>query len=279
MRAVILSDLHIGYKHSDTMALEGFVESLMEDRPDRLVLLGDIFDFWRCSGTDLLIRHQSIVERLLQLPVSYVHGNHDYSMLKLSRRFPEEPGLEVKTALTLRNKNTRFVLRHGYDLEVFTSMEVVGLEVYEAFSEAMCRTGRMGGTIAGWLWSVVEVARGKLSPTARGLLSVAASKSPEERSTLDKVDALAKSPSRTILLGMRPDDVLVFGHTHRPFKDPGTVNTGSWVMTKNKKEHTYLEITDDSFELRAWPVSDRAVKAFTRPRAKPARPQRERKKR
>lgn len=278
LRTVVLSDLHIGYKHSDSMALGGFVESLIADRPDRLVLLGDIFDFWRCSDTDLLIKHQSIVERLLQLPISYVHGNHDYSIMKLSRRFPEEPAFEVKTVLTLRNKNARFILRHGYDLEVFASMEIIGLEAYETFSEAMCHAGEVGGTIAGWVWSVVELARGRLGPTARSLLRAVVSKPAETRSTFEKVDQLAKSPSRTILLGMRPDDILVFGHTHRPFRDPRTINTGSWVMTKDKKEHTYLEITDDSFELKAWPVSDKATKTFIRRKAKITRPQRKEKK-
>jgi len=261
MRIVVISDVHIGYEHSDVAAFETFIDSLLSARPDKVILLGDIFDFWRCSDVDLLVQNQNIVEKLMQLPLSYVCGNHDYSMLKLSRRFPQSPPFEVQVSLTLQNQTSRFILRHGYELEVFTSMEPVGLESYEAFSEAMCHAGWIGGAIASWVWTFVELVRGRLTDAIRDLLMSAAKTPAEKRSRLQKVDVLAKSPSRGILLGLLPSDVLIFGHTHRPFVDARTANAGSWVMTKEKKEHSYIEITDQSFEMKHWPASSQAVKA------------------
>jgi len=274
LRIVVVSDVHLGYERSDSMAFENFIDSLLKEKPDRLILLGDIFDFWRRSDADLLIENERIASKLLQLPLTYVQGNHDYSILKLSQRFPEKPAFEVQTSVTLENEKSRFVLRHGYDLEVFTSMETVGLEAYEAFSEAMCHAGQVGGIIASWVWAFVELVKGEVSGAIRTLLTDATRKPAEIRATLKKVDAFAKSASRAIALGLKPSDILVFGHTHRPFKDERTANTGSWVMTPDKKEHTYVEITDASFDLKPFPASEGAVKASLKHEARTIRPRR-----
>lgn len=264
MRIIIVSDVHIGYELADVPAFENFIDSLLKEKLDELILLGDIFDFWRCSDIDLLVQYQPIVEKLLQLPLIYVHGNHDFSILRLSRRFPEQPSFKVQTSIIRRNQKSRFVLCHGYDLEVFTSMEVVGLEAYENFSEAMCHAGQIGGGIASWVWEFVELVKGKLNSDARAVLKNAVKMPAEIRPTLEKVDDFAKSPLRAIPLGLRSDDVLIFGHTHRHFIDTLAVNTGSWVMTRDKKGHTYVDITDDSHDLKQWPTSKEAEKVILR---------------
>lgn len=271
-----MSDVHLGYDRSDAWAFERFLDTLLAQRPDKLVLLGDIFDFWRRSDADLLTENQRIVEKLLQLPIVYVNGNHDYSMLKLSTRFPEQPGFKVVTSLRLQNQ--RFVLIHGYDLEVFTSMETVGLDAYEAFSEAMCHAGQTGGTVASWIWAFVELVKGKLDAAGRDLLAKVANEPAEIRQTLQKIDTFAKSTVRAIPLGLQPDDVLIFGHTHRPFKDDRTANTGSWVMEPGKKEHTFIEITDNVFDLKTFPVSQEAANASLKYKPLAAYPRRKRSK-
>jgi UDP-2,3-diacylglucosamine pyrophosphatase LpxH len=276
LRTVVVSDVHLGYERSDAVAFERFLDTLLAQRPDQLVLLGDIFDFWRRSDADLLTENQRIVEKLLQLPIVYVNGNHDYSMLKLSTRFPEQPGFKVVTSLRLQNQ--RFVLIHGYDLEVFTSMETLGLDAYEAFSEAMCHAGETGGALASWIWAFVELVKGKLANAEKVLLRQAANNPAEIRQTLQKVDTFAKSAVRAIPLGLQPDDVLIFGHTHRPFKDDRTANTGSWVMERDKKEHTFIEITDNVFDLKTFPVSQEAANASLKYKPLTAYPRRKRSK-
>jgi UDP-2,3-diacylglucosamine pyrophosphatase LpxH len=200
LRTVVVSDVHLGYERSDAVAFDKFLDTLLAQRPDKLVLLGDIFDFWRRSDADLLTENQGIVKKLLQLPVVYVHGNHDYSMLKLSNRFPEQPGFKVVTSLRLQNQ--RFVLIHGYDLEVFTSMETVGLDAYEAFSEAMCHAGQTGGTLASWIWAFVELVKGKLGDAERTLLRQAANEPTEIRQTLQKVDTFATRANSIVHLAL-----------------------------------------------------------------------------
>ena len=136
-------------------------------------------------------------------------------MLKLSNRFPEQPGFKVVTSLRLQNQ--RFVLFHGYDLEVFTSMETVGLDP-RSLSEAMCHAGQTGGALASWIWAFVELVKGKLADAERALLRQAANEPAEIRQTLQKVDTFAKSVVRAIPLGLHPDNVLIFCSLRRPFK-------------------------------------------------------------
>lgn len=48
---------------------------------------------------------------------------------------------------------------------------------------------------------------------------------------MDAIDKFAKSKARYPLLGMRLNDILIFGHTHRPYIDikNKVVNTGAWT--------------------------------------------------
>jgi predicted phosphodiesterase len=231
------------------------LDSLLADKPDKVILLGDIFDFWRRSDADLLLQNQGIVQKLFKLPIVYVRGNHDYSMARLSLRYPRQPFFDVKPFVTLQNEKSSFFLCHGYELEVFTSMETIGIDAYEAFAEAMCHAGETGGAIASFLWSIYEkLSRGYLREK-RELLMATADTPAEDRANLQKVDVFAKSVARSIPLGLKPSDVLIFGHTHRPFMNADTVNTGSWIVDENKQEHTYAEITSNSFNLRTWPSS------------------------
>lgn len=56
-------------------------------------------------------------------------------------------------------------------------------------------------------------------------------KEPFKRETINKVDEFALSSGKYPLLGMKPDENLIFGHTHRPFmnKTKKVANTGSWI--------------------------------------------------
>jgi hypothetical protein len=53
----------------------------------------------------------------------------------------------------------------------------------------------------------------------------------EQRKGMDAIDKFAKSKARYPLLGMRLNDILIFGHTHRPYNDiqNTVVNTGGWI--------------------------------------------------
>jgi UDP-2,3-diacylglucosamine pyrophosphatase LpxH len=76
-------------------------------------------------------------------------------------------------------------------------------------------------------------------------------KPPYERKGIDEIYDSAVSRSAYILLGMKPNENLVFGHTHRPFinKERTVANTGSWVKELSS-QNTYIDISEGKMELK-----------------------------
>ena len=147
-------------------------------------------------------------------------------------------------------KNIHFI--HGYELEVLANLEPMSIEDYEKFSEKMCFVENMIGGLASRLWSLVE--KESMEAQARKIR-----KSPNEREKIDKVYGIAVSEARYILLGMKPNEILVFGHTHRPFinKETTVANTGSWIdevdeLSREKSQNKYVKISDGRMELKTF---------------------------
>ena len=60
----------------------------------------------------------------------------------------------------------------------------------------------------------------------------------------NKIEELAMSPvARSIFIGGKPKETVIFGHTHSPFitEDKTVINSESWV-TDNDFHDTYIEI-------------------------------------
>lgn len=72
-------------------------------------------------------------------------------------------------------------------------------------------------------------------------------KKPPKRENINEVDKFAQSTGRYPLLGMKPDENLIFGHTHQPYikQDKKVANTGFWVNEIEKeRQNSYFEIKD-----------------------------------
>lgn len=70
------------------------------------------------------------------------------------------------------------------------------------------------GKIASYLHELYHRLAHKRQPSISDLLQ-----SPEQRKDMDAIDKLAKSKAKYPSLGMQLEDILVFGHTHRPYND------------------------------------------------------------
>ena len=86
MKAIIVSDLHMGSRYFQSEAFTTFLASLSDI--DELILNGDFLDR---PGSKLALRHQQSLERIEQLSlrfkVVWVQGNHDkgYMPVKLGQ--------------------------------------------------------------------------------------------------------------------------------------------------------------------------------------------------
>ena len=87
-KCIVVSDVHLGTEDSNRDKFTEFIENLGDD-VERLVLLGDIFDFWRRDPVGVLLENIDMVQKLLSLEpeinVFFVVGNHDFHLIQ----FPE----------------------------------------------------------------------------------------------------------------------------------------------------------------------------------------------
>ncbi|MFX0066789.1 MAG: hypothetical protein ACFFC7_32020 [Candidatus Hermodarchaeota archaeon] len=100
-----VSDLHLGYKSKDHMPnkelFKKFLNSLVKIKTqqqdsspfqcDRLILIGDIFDFWVRDDAGNMLENHDIIASLLDqkekgISVDFIVGNHDYSLSTLRNK-------------------------------------------------------------------------------------------------------------------------------------------------------------------------------------------------
>ncbi len=262
---VAVSDVHLG--HEDAGKQERFLEFLDRcdtGKIDHLVLLGDIFDFWRrsnglifyCGGRKRDPRDQANIERLVNTnceilaklsalqvkKLHYVVGNHDYYIHRLQKRNPESYPFEVSKTLRLEEEGRGYFFTHGYDMDVFATMEsLMSIDQYEKLSESLCFLTDKSGWLASCLWSTSE----KILDLKNRIGSM--QKPPGERKEeVDLIQQFAESRAANLFLGMHPMDSLVYGHTHIPGSKKMTcgacvANTGCW---SGDDQGWYVKIVD-----------------------------------
>lgn len=154
---IAVSDVHLGYEHADKqsfMSLLGNVGSTL-GQSDNLVLLGDIFDFWRRNNVSVLLENEDVVEKLesLSTRIHYVPGNHDFTFARVnpSGTVP----FSFEKAVRLQDGGATFTFIHGYQLEVLSNFEPLTIEEYEDLCFSLCqRTGDFLGDLLSFFWIV-----------------------------------------------------------------------------------------------------------------------------
>ena len=275
---IAVSDVHLGYNKCDCETFTSFLNKCTESNIDHLVLLGDIFDFWRRSIATIVNdgRYAEIFNGLGNLAIKNIHyvvGNHDYYMLKLYERYQKDYDKElqekgdvttkspfpfkVSRSLRLFDHWNTFYFIHGYQLDVLANMEPLGMDYYEELSERMCLTDDIIGGFLSYMYDLIQHPR--LHVRLKEL-----QRAPHERSHsyINNIHTFAKSRGAYILIGMKPDEKLIFGHTHESFMYPEPTrecpnpeimiaNTGSWIDEKqNARQKIYLKIDNGQMELK-----------------------------
>jgi len=157
---------------------------------------------------------------------------------------------DISKDLRLENGGKTFNFLHGYQLEVLTNLEPLTIKEYEELCISLClRTGDFFGDILSVLWDMLHLSFKKGDRRKNAIESI--SDVPESRKDMDRVRQFAASRVKDLFLGLGKDDVLIFGHTHRPFIDGRTANTGCWVSDA-QTQNTYLEINNGEMKLQTF---------------------------
>lgn len=247
---LVVSDWHLGYKNCNRDEIIKFLDDHTDSKIDHLVLLGDIFDFWRRNNAELIEENDTIMAKLNDLNaknIHYIAGNHDYYILDLNKRYELDYKGIVSKYLRLEDGGESFFFIHGYELEAILWEFPASLKMYEDFSKEMCYNKDTSGGFLSKLWNLKE----RYGKKRRFIKDM--NKLPHKRE-ISKVDQFALSRGKYPLLGMKPDETLIFGHTHSPFinNDLKVANTGSWIdeLPNREQQNSYIEIEEGEMELK-----------------------------
>ena len=129
MRIVFIADAHLkGLDDPNQHALCRFLSGI---EADRVIILGDLFDFWTGFNDVVYYHYMPVLDALCSIhkrgvELTYIEGNHDFSMGPF---FSEVIGVELATDhLELTIDNRRFFLAHGDTVD-----EDIGYRLWRGF--------------------------------------------------------------------------------------------------------------------------------------------------
>jgi UDP-2,3-diacylglucosamine pyrophosphatase LpxH len=229
-KAIIVSDLHLGYEKCNATAFTDFLANYTTNgiaRDYSLFVLGDLWDFWRQHNIIYSNESDEILSLINQFKdVYYLPGNHDHIVVDAFRNYPDFNCYNISKYFRIKSGDRNFFLVHGHELEVISKLTYLTIPEYDKISDQLCRMNDTEGNIASYLHEMFHRVFTQGQPQISDLLQPA-----EQRQGMDAIDKFARSKARYPLLGMRLNDILIFGHTHRPYNDiqNSVVNTGAWI--------------------------------------------------
>ncbi len=230
MVIVVVSDQHLGIETADKAAFLRFLGQLQSDASvTDLVLLGDVVDMWRRDASGVFLENKDVVDQIILLQkkmhVYYIAGNHDFHVLKLQGRgYP----VTFMRNLTLQQDAVTCNFLHGWE---FDEMQ------REHFMESLCHAmSDEKGDRDTHIWAALTRDKGDLKYFFSNLVNGRSIRRTTEVLQLDPQERLKETlggVEKKACATVQPGEVLIFGHTHRPFVNKaGTVaNTGSWITT------------------------------------------------
>jgi UDP-2,3-diacylglucosamine pyrophosphatase LpxH len=246
---VVVSDVHLGSdvgrkcrgtgRASDDLDLDPLFQSFvgyigkeyLQTIEDRLILLGDIFDFWRKDAAEVMIENQEAVFKLREIAtrsiINYIVGNHDYSIRDMWRKADNKSLFStMDKRLHLDIDGEEFTFMHGHQFEVLANPYDKSEKLYDSISAMLCNSAGVTGSTASAIWAAIDPE--KHLDYMKSMKKSVSERLQGKHNAIDTVEMLAQSKSRPIYTGAK--GWLVFGHTHRGYVDEEskTANTGSW---------------------------------------------------
>ena len=124
----VISDLHIGDGSKKDNFCSNDRENLfyklldhVEKQNGEIIFTGDLFEFWRFKPEQIIEKRRYLLDRLNEMDVSYIPGNHDIAALKLC----EEENLihpffkKTRRPFLKKINKTKFKFMHGHELDPF----------------------------------------------------------------------------------------------------------------------------------------------------------------
>lgn len=256
-KAIVVSDQHLGYvgatnsTGSNSDDFGNFLDYLTtRNDVGHLMLLGDFIDMWRRDASGLFLEYYKFADKLVNISktmdVQFVAGNHDYHLLKLiNHKYPFVFQTEIEE-WTLGT--TKYRLRHGWEYEKDQTPLMMEALCYNFSDEA--------GQVRSDIYDIIQRGIEDLKEIftrhgGRDAYLDNIQKTPEER-----LGSNFTSVENNAFSDLKSGEILIFGHTHRPFiSDNGRLaNSGSWVKDASIT-NTFLEL-DDVGQMKLYTFKD-----------------------
>ena len=254
-KIIVTSDHHLGYENSHVDDFKRFLDYILSRKDDvkSFVILGDFIDMWRRDASGLFLEYSDIINKLLALRstgiiIYFVAGNHDYHILKLQHHsYPFEflPDLILSSA----TGNLKYKFKHGWEFDLAQQPPIMEIMCHNMSDEAgnvRSRAYNFLMLLKDHFFNIHDLIdyHGGNEGYVEHLMTP-----PEERLKPYMTDVERKAYS-----DVKDGEMLIFGHTHRPFVSPdrNLINTGSWVsdaQIHNNNFNTFAELDEDQIKL------------------------------
>ena len=247
-QTLIFSDVHLRVTDDDRSRQNAFVQFLRNFDPaslDRIICLGDLFDFWFEYKHVIFSGYFQTLRALAEyqdagVKVHLVCGNHDFWA---GRFLHDELGIVIHTegaAMTFGDKRAYF--HHGDGI----NPKDRGYRIYKRFARNTWVIRGFRLLHPDWAMRLAQ----SVSHSSRAMLET------KDPSVGPEAQALRKHAHDMLMAG--DTDVVFFGHAHAPLHEVITTpfgqghyfNTGDWLTN-----HTYVLWDGDYFKLNYYDIS------------------------
>jgi UDP-2,3-diacylglucosamine pyrophosphatase LpxH len=240
VRAVFISDVHLGTRSSQATAL---LELLRSVDAETIYLVGDIVDFWKVQrGPHWPQTHNDVVQKLLRkvrkgTEIVYIPGNHDEVLRDYcGQRFG---GVRIaRNAIHATLKGHRYLVLHGDEFDVVVRT-----------AKWLALLGDRGYELALWLNAPLNSIRRRLGLDFWSLSAYLKYRVKSAVSFIGAYEEAVASEARR-----HEADGVICGHIHHPAdRRIGGIhylNCGDWVESCT----ALIETLDGEMRIVHWPI-------------------------
>ncbi len=231
---VIISDIHLGSQKIRVKKLYNFLNDLLDISPKRLIINGDLFEFWSANYRKIGPEEYRIIRKFLELSQNgiklvYIPGNHDRAFRGF-RKFTIGK-VKIRNEYVVKSNGKRFLVVHGDEFDAFIRNNIVVSLVLDKFYYLLIKFNSF--------WKKILLLNNPISTQKY---------SSHYRKVTEKIKKAALAYARS-----RNMDGIVIGHTHWPeiFEDQKNIlyiNSGDWIESRSyaviKKGSAFLGFWD-----------------------------------
>lgn len=249
MTIIAVSDTHFGFEKFNKQEFIRFLNFTKRQNPDKFLLIGDIFEFWRDGIESSMANNADIISKINDIhnnetDVIIIAGNHDWRLVTLEERGISsiQPPWNIKREFKFTSGNKEFIAKHGHQFDLANANPLT--------NRLLCLTDDDIGTFLSKIYSRganISPAFATFSrkqqlitrPSLRTLSNLSNPNILAEESERERVDRI-----RNRIQSIHKE-FIIFGHTHVPEQGNNFVNLGSWTLDEN----TYVQIENGQVDL------------------------------